>query len=136
MNKVLFLTVFILSLLLFAALSPEVKGQKREGYRIFPREVAHWFGWLGFIFFTISTFYSALKRIFPKGIKSWLMIHCITGIFSIVITIIHIINRIQVLRLGDLVSFLAFLLMVVIVITGILGRFVKVKSHWKILHIS
>ncbi|MEM3550664.1 MAG: hypothetical protein QW222_01455 [Candidatus Bathyarchaeia archaeon] len=143
MGKTLFLMIFILSLLLLTAfitfnIGPEARRQQRGSYRIFPRDIAHWFGWAGFIVFAVSAFYSALKRGFPGSIKTWLVIHCIAGTLSIALVAFHIINKIQVLRPGYFISFFAFLLMVVIVITGILGRYIKakiIKDYWRTLHI-
>lgn len=74
MNRPLLLMVSILSLLLLAALitfnvGPEARYRQRESYRIIPRDTAHWFGWMGFLLFAVSTFYSALKRGFQKVLK-------------------------------------------------------------------
>ncbi|MEM1539843.1 MAG: hypothetical protein QXJ07_00445 [Candidatus Bathyarchaeia archaeon] len=68
-----------------------------------------------------------------------MLVHCITGTLSLVLVVFHIINKIQAPRPGCFISFFAFLLMAVIVISGILGRYVKVKiikDYWKTLHIS
>ncbi|MEM1539842.1 MAG: hypothetical protein QXJ07_00440 [Candidatus Bathyarchaeia archaeon] len=70
MSKPLFLMVFILFLLLVAALvtfnvGPKARRQQRGSYRIFPRDTAHCFGWMGFAIFAVSASYSALKRGFP-----------------------------------------------------------------------
>lgn len=135
--------VFILSLLLIAALvtfniGAEARRRQRGSYRIFPRDVAHWFGWVGFAIFAVSAFYSALKRGFPKSIKTWLLVHCVTGALSIVLVALHIINKIQFPRPSYFISFFGFLLMAVIVISGIIGRYVKakiIKDYWKTLHI-
>jgi len=143
LSKALFLMGFILFLLLLASLitfniGPESKHRQRGSYRIFPRDVAHCFGWAGFLVFAISAFYSALKRGFPKSIRTWLLVHCIAGTLSIVFVAFHIINKIQIPRPGYFISFFAFLLMTVIVISGILGRYVKIKfikDYWRTLHI-
>ncbi|MEM3174383.1 MAG: hypothetical protein QXU02_05795, partial [Candidatus Bathyarchaeia archaeon] len=129
MSKTLFLMLSISSLLLIAALitfnvGPEARRQQRGSYRIFPRDTAHWFGWVGFFIFAASASYSALKRCFPKSIKTWLFVHCITGTLSIVLVAFHMINKIQAPKV---ISFFAFLLMAVIVVSGILGRYVKIK---------
>ncbi|MEM2341834.1 MAG: hypothetical protein QXX94_04985 [Candidatus Bathyarchaeia archaeon] len=91
----------------------------------------------GFLFFAVSIFYSALKRGFPRSIKTWLLVHCITGTFSLLLVVFHIINRIQAPRPGYFISFFALLLMVMIVVSGTLGRYVKakfIKDYWRILH--
>ncbi|MEM2465477.1 MAG: hypothetical protein QXL85_07715 [Candidatus Bathyarchaeia archaeon] len=134
--------VFILFLLLLSALivfnvGPQARYQQRGSYRIFPRDVAHWFGWAGFLVFAASASYSALKRGFPRSIKTWLLVHCMAGILSLVLVFFHIINKIQVLRPGFFISFFTFLLMVVIVVTGILGRYLRVRvirDYWRTLH--
>jgi len=139
----LFLIIFILFLLLLTALvtfniGPDTKRRQRGAYRIFPRDTAHLFGWMGLLIFAASVLYSALKRGFPKNVKTWIFVHCIMGILSIIFVVFHIINKIQALNPGHFISFFAFLLMVVIVISGILGRYAKVKFikyYWKTLHI-
>ncbi|MEM2448192.1 MAG: hypothetical protein QXM89_04760 [Candidatus Bathyarchaeia archaeon] len=143
MNKTLLLIVCILSLMLLAALitfniGPEARRRQRGTYRLFPRDTAHLFGWAGFLIFAASASYSALKRGFPKNIKEWLLFHCATGILSIILVAFHIINKIQAPKPGYFLSFFALLLMTVIVVTGILGRYVKVKiikDYWRILHV-
>lgn len=143
MNKTWFSIIFILLLLLLTALitfniGPEARRRQRGAYRIFPRDTAHLFGWAGFVIFAASASYSALKRGFPKNIKTWLLIHCTTGGLSIALVAFHIINKIQVLKPGFFFSFFAFLLMIVIVVSGILGRYVKtkfIKDYWRTLHI-
>ncbi|MEM1990620.1 MAG: hypothetical protein QW782_08325 [Candidatus Bathyarchaeia archaeon] len=143
LSKTLFLMISILSLLLVAALitfniGPEARRQQRGPYRIFPRDTAHWFGWVGLFIFAASASYSALKRGFPKSIKTWLLVHCITGALSMVLVTFHIINKIQAPRPGYFISFFAFLLMAVIVVSGMLGRYVKIKfikDYWRTLHI-
>ncbi|MBS7619383.1 hypothetical protein KEJ21_01895 [Candidatus Bathyarchaeota archaeon] len=135
--------VFVLSLLLFTAfivfnVGPEARRQQRGSYRIFPRDLAHWFGWAGLMVFAVSTFYSALKRGFPRNIKTWLLAHCVMGTLSLGLVAFHIINKIQVLMPGYFISFFTFLLMAVIVITGILGRYLKtkiIKDYWRMLHV-
>lgn len=135
--------IFILTLLLVAALitfnmGPVARRQQRGPYRLFPRDVAHWFGWTGFLVFAVSVSYSALKRGFPKSIKTWLLVHCVTGMLSLAFVSLHIINKVQFLRPGYFVSFFALLLMVTIVVSGVLGRYVKVrfiKDYWRTLHV-
>lgn len=142
MSKALLLTISILSLLLLAALitfnvGPEARYRQREPYRIFPRDVVHWFGWMGFLLFAASISYSALKRGFPRNIKTWLLVHCVTGTLSLLLVVLHIINRIQAPKPGYFISFFALLLMVTIVVNGILGRYVKAKfirDYWRTLH--
>ncbi|MGP3667713.1 MAG: hypothetical protein ACKD6N_07760 [Candidatus Bathyarchaeota archaeon] len=143
MRKTLFLIIFVLLLLMLAALivfntEPGGRYQQRGAYRIFPRETAHLFGWAGLTIFTASTFYSALKRVSPKNVKTWLLIHCIMGELSIVLVFFHTINKIQALKTGYFISIFTLLLMVVIVVSGILGRYVKtgfIKDYWKTLHV-
>ncbi|MEM4406613.1 MAG: hypothetical protein QXT73_04515 [Candidatus Methanomethylicaceae archaeon] len=142
MSKALFLMVFVLSLLLLTAViafnvGPEARHQQK-GYVVFPKDTAHWFGWLGFLIFAASTSYSALKRGFPESIKTWLSVHCITGTASIVLVALHILNKIQSPRPGYFLSFFALILMIVIVVSGILGRYLKakiIKDYWRTLHI-
>ncbi|MEM2021867.1 MAG: hypothetical protein QXP80_06550 [Zestosphaera sp.] len=143
LSKALFLMIFIMSLLLLTAIitfniGPYARHRQRESYRIFPRDAAHWLGWAGFLIFAVSAFYSAVKRGFPENIKAWLLIHCMTGMLSLALVAFHIINKIQAPRPGYFISFFAFILMTVIVVSGILGRYVKVKfirEYWRTLHI-
>jgi hypothetical protein len=143
LRKALLLLIFILFLLLLTAIitfnvGPEARRRQRGAYRIFPRDTAHVFGWAGFLIFAASAAYSALKRGFPRNIKTWLLVHCITGALSIVLVAFHIINKIQAPRPGYFISFFAFLLMAVIVVSGVLGRYVKAKfirDYWRTLHI-
>jgi FtsH-binding integral membrane protein len=112
--------------------------QQRGPYRVFPGDTAHWFGWMGFLFFAGSASYSAFKRGFPRNIKTWLLIHCVVGTLSLILVAFHIINKLQALRPGYFISFFAFFLMAVIVIGGILGRYVKAKiirDYWRTLHV-
>lgn len=105
---------------------------------MFPRDMAHWLGWIGFILLAVSAAYSGLKRGFPQNIKLWLTIHCIPGILSFTFTGMHIINKILHIRPGMLLSFLAFILMGVIVIGGIIGRYAKtgiLSNYWRKFHI-
>lgn len=98
MNKTLFLIIFILFLLLLTALvtfniGPDTRRRQREAYRIFPRDTAHLFGWMGLLIFAASALYSALKRDFSKTLKTWIFVHCIMGILSIIFVVFHIINK-------------------------------------------
>ncbi|MEM2739577.1 MAG: hypothetical protein QXQ29_02095 [Candidatus Bathyarchaeia archaeon] len=143
LKKALFLMISILFLLLATTfivfnIGPHARHQQRGPYRLFPRDIAHWFGWIGFLVFAASVSYSALKRGFPKNIKSWLLVHCTTGTLSILFATFHIINKIQLLRPGYFISFFTFFLMVTIIVSGILGRYMKarfIKDYWRTLHI-
>jgi hypothetical protein len=137
----MFLIISILSLLLLTAIITfnvgPARRQQMGPYRVFPRDTAHWFGWAGFLVFAGSASYSALKRGFPRNIKTWLLIHCVTGTLSLIVVAFHIINKIQAPRPGYFISFFAFFLMAVIVIGGIAGRYVKakiIKDYWRTLH--
>jgi len=127
--------VLATSLLVFSTEPGRYRGPP---YRFFPRDVAHWFGWVGAALLGVSAAYSALKRGFPKSIKLWLSIHCIPGILSLVFTGIHLLNKLGRIRPGYFFSFFTFGLMLVIVVGGIAGRYVKirvVKDYWRILHV-
>lgn len=136
------LIIAILSLLLLTAIITFNFGparlRQRGPYRVFPKDLAHWFGWIGFLVFAGSASYSALKRGFPQNIKTWLLFHCVMGTLSLIFVAFHIINKIQAPRPGYFISFFAFFLMAVIVLGGIAGRYVKakiVKDYWRTLHI-
>ncbi len=144
MRKVLVFIIVVFSLLLLTSvltlnIGPLGSRRRRErgSYRIFPRDFAHWLGWVGFLVLAISAFYSALKRGFPRSLKLWLGVHCIMGTLSIILVAFHLINKIGRMRPGYFISFFAFLLMVVIVVGGILGRYVRVRvvrAYWRTLH--
>lgn len=145
MRKVLVLIVVVFSLLLLTAVltfNVGSEGSKRRGergdYRIFPKDLAHWLGWVGLLVLAVSAFYSALKRGFPRSLKLWPGVHCVMGTVSIVFVAFHLINKVERMRPSYFFSFLAFFLMVVIVTGGILGRYVRVrvvKEYWRTLHI-
>lgn len=111
----------------------------RGPWRIYPKGVAHWFGWIGAVLLGVSATYSALKRGFPKSIRLWLTVHCIPGILSLILTGFHMINRLGAARLGHFLSFFTFGLMAIIVISGIAARYVKkikiIREYWRTLHI-
>lgn len=113
--------------------------QERFGWaRMFPRDVAHWFGWIGFGLLAVSAAYSGLKRGFPKSVKLWLSVHCIPGTLSLAFTGIHIINKFIRPKPGMALSFITFDLMAIIVLGGIAGRYVQVKfvrEYWRLFHI-
>jgi hypothetical protein len=139
-KKILILFSTIAIILLFTLLLIGTGPIRHRGpWRLFPVDVAHWFGWVGGVLLGVSATYSALKRGFPKSIKLWLSVHCIPGIISLLITSIHLVNRIFFARPEHFLSFFTFGLMVVIVVGGILGRYFNrmrvVKDYWKTLHI-
>jgi hypothetical protein len=111
----------------------------RDPWGILPEDTAHWFGWAGGAFLGVSASYSALKRGFPRSIKLWLAVHCVTGIISLIITGVHLINWIGSARPSQFLSFFNFGLMAIIVVGGIGGRYATkirvVRDYWRILHI-
>jgi hypothetical protein len=115
------------------------RGQSRGPWRFFPKDTAHWYGWAGAILLAVSATYSALKRGFPQSIRLWLFVHCIPGILSLVVTAIHLLNRLGRARLGHFLSFFTFGLMAVIVVGGVVGRYrVKIpllREYWRQLHL-
>ena len=132
--------LMLLSILNFSSLVTPVDAfqerRREDGWRLFPRDVAHWFGYFGFVLLAVSAAYSGLKRGFPQNIKLWLTIHCIPGILSLLFTGIHIVNKILHLRPGMILSFLTFILMAIIVVGGIIGRYTKMLSnYWRTFHI-
>ncbi|MEM2921815.1 MAG: hypothetical protein QXF26_05805 [Candidatus Bathyarchaeia archaeon] len=135
-------TSVLLFILVFSFLTSNVGAaqarRQRGGWRLFPRDTAHWLGWIGFILLGVSAAYSGLKRGFPQNIRLWLTIHCIPGILSFILVGMHVINKVLHIRPGMLLSFLAFILMGVIVIGGIVGRYAKkgiLSNYWRMLHI-
>ncbi len=145
LRKVLVLITVVFSLLLLTSLltfniGPAGSRRQRErgSYRIFPKDSAHWLGWVGLFLLAVSASYSALKKGFPTNLKLWFSVHCVMGTLSIVFVAFHLINKIERMRPSYFVSFFAFFLMVVIVVGGILGRYVRVrvvKEYWRTLHI-
>lgn len=133
---VLTIIVILLVTLLLVGTGPV---RHRGPWRLFPVDVAHWFGWAGGILLAVSAVYSALKRGFPKKIKLWLTVHCIPGILSLLMTGIHLANKVFFAKPEHILSFFTFGLMVVIVVGGILGRYVNrpkmIRDYWKTLHI-
>ncbi|MBO3803648.1 MAG: hypothetical protein JTT11_07255 [Candidatus Brockarchaeota archaeon] len=133
------LALVLASLLALTALLIGTGPVRHRGpWRIFPRDVAHWFGWAGAVLLGASASYSALKRGFPGNVKSWLAVHCIPGILSLLVTGIHLANRVAYARPQHFLSFFTFVLMATIVVSGIVGRYVKTKflrGYWRTLHI-
>lgn len=72
----------------------------RGPWRVFPRDTAHILGWTGALLLGVSASYSALKRGFPRSIKLWLTVHCTPGFVSLLITGVHLINRVGAARPG------------------------------------
>lgn len=137
---ILVLILTLLGLLLLTSLLIGTGPMRHRGpWRVFPKDTAHWFGWIGAVFLGISAFYSALKRGFPRSIKLWLTAHCVPGIISLLITGVHLINRLGAARPSHFLSFFTFGLMVIMVLGGIGGRYAKrikvVRDYWRILHI-
>lgn len=142
LGKVLFVTSIVL-LLLFSSFAAtfilhdggyQWRGSRDATWRGF----VHQLGWVSFLLFIASNFYSILKRVSSKRVKTWLLIHCVLGIVSLVFACIHAIGGLWPIRSKDFLSLFAFLLMIVVVVSGILGRFVSVrfiKSYWKVLHV-
>jgi len=139
-NPILVLVLTLLGLLLLTSLLIGTGPVRHRGpWRLFPKDTAHWFGWIGAVLLGISASYSALKRGFPRSIKLWLTVHCIPGIISLLMAGIHLINRVGAARPSHFLSFFTFGLMVIIVLGGIGGRYTRkikiVKDYWRILHI-
>ena len=115
------------------------QGGSRGPWRLFPQDTAHWYGWVGAVLLGVSATYSALKRGFPENIRLWLFIHCIPGILSLLITGVHLLNRLFRARPGHFLSFFTFGLMAVIVVGGIAGRYrVRIPfigEYWRQLHL-
>ena len=138
-NTIVFILTIVI-ILLFTLLLVGTGPVRHHGpWRLLPVDMAHWFGWTGGILLAVSASYSALKRGFPRKIKLWLTVHCIPGVLSLLMTGIHLANRIFFARPAHFLSFFTFGLMIVIVLGGILGRYVNkpsiVKNYWKTLHI-
>ncbi|MBO3797366.1 MAG: hypothetical protein QXI42_08935 [Thermoproteota archaeon] len=139
-EKTLVLILTIAAILLFTLLLIGTGPIRHRGpWRLFPVDVAHWFGWVGGIMLGVSAAYSALKRGFPGKIRLWLALHCIPGIASLLLTSIHLANRVFYARPEHFLSFFTFGLMVVIVVGGILGRYLNkprvIRDYWRTLHI-
>ncbi|MEM2057950.1 MAG: hypothetical protein QXU11_05330 [Thermoproteota archaeon] len=139
-EKTLVLILTIAAILLFTLLLIGTGPIRHRGpWRLFPVDVAHWFGWAGGIMLGVSAAYSALKRGFPGKIRLWLTLHCIPGIASLLLTGIHLANRVFYARPEHFLSFFTFGLMVVIVVGGILGRYLNkprvIRDYWRTLHI-
>ncbi len=139
-GAILVLLGTILALLLLTSLLIVTRGGRSRGpWRLFPKDAAHWYGWAGAVLLAVSATYSALKRGFPQSIRLWLFVHCIPGILSLIVTVIHLLNRLGRARPGHFLSFFTFGLMAVIVVGGIVGRYrVKVpllREYWRQLHL-
>jgi len=132
--------IMLLSILAFSSLVAPIDAiQERRGeggWRLFPRDVAHWFGYFGFVLLAVSAAYSGLKRGFPQNLKLWPTIHCIPGILSLLFTGIHVINKVLHPKPGMILSFLTFILMAIIVVGGTIGRYTRMlSSYWRTFHI-
>jgi len=139
-NSILVLVLTLLGLLIFTSLLIGTGPMRHRGpWRVFPKDTAHWFGWMGAVFLGISALYSALKRGFPGSVKLWLTVHCIPGILSLLMTGVHLINRVGAARPSHFLSFFTFVLMAIIVLGGIGGRYARkikiVRDYWRTLHI-
>jgi len=132
----------LLSVLVFSAFACQTYAiEERRGggqWRLFPRDTAHWFGWIGFALLAVSATYSALKRGFPQNIRLWLTVHCVLGVLSLIFTSLHMVNKVFHMRTGMVLSLLTFVIMAIIVIGGIMGRYLKttiLSRYWKTLHV-
>lgn len=139
-EKTLVLVLTIAAIMLFTLLLIGTGPIRHRGpWRLFPVDVAHWFGWAGGIMLGVSAAYSALKRGFPGKIRLWLTLHCVPGVASLLLTAIHLANRVFYARPEHFLSFFTFGLMIVIVAGGILGRYVNkpriIRDYWRTMHI-
>jgi hypothetical protein len=140
-QPILILLVTLLGLLIFTSLLVGTDTLRHRGpWRVFSKDTAHLLGVVGAVLLGTSALYSALRRRFPRGLKTWLNIHCILGILSLLTVGVHIINRVEAARPSHFLSFFTFGLMVIIVSSGVGGRYARkikiVRDHWRSLHIS
>ncbi|MEM4653096.1 MAG: hypothetical protein QW535_03220 [Candidatus Nezhaarchaeales archaeon] len=142
LNKVLLVTTIILLLLLLSFIATfTLQGEKyrwRGHHGTTLRGFVHQLGWIGFSLFMISNFYPLLKRVSPRNIKTWLLIHCLSGIASLIFICLHVVGGLWPVGPRDPLSLFAFFLMIMVVVSGVLGRFMRVtfvKSYWRALHV-
>ncbi|MEM0217713.1 MAG: hypothetical protein QXM73_03050 [Candidatus Nezhaarchaeales archaeon] len=142
LNKILLIASVILLLLLLSftvTLILQGEGYRWRGRRDATlRDYAHQLGWIGTSLFVTSNLYSLLKRISPRNVKTWLPIHCMLGIASLIFVCLHVIGGLWPIRPGGFLSLFGFLLMIVVITSGVLGKFVKiefVKNYWRVLHV-
>lgn len=142
LGEVLLIASIVVLLLLLSftvTLILQGEGYRWRGYRDDTlRGSVHQLGWISFSLFVASNFYSLFKKVSPRDVKTWLLIHCVLGIMSLIFASLHVIGGLWPVRFRDFLSLFAFLLMIVVVVSGILGRFVRIgfiKSYWRILHV-
>jgi len=121
-NQIVVLLITLGVLLLFASILVQTGPALHRGpWRLYPKDVAHRFGWMSTFTMMASSSYPFLKRIAPKGIRRWLDLHCALGAMSLPLIGVHLYNRLSRIRPVHIVSFYTFGLMIVIVTSGIVS---------------
>ena len=139
-GKIAALVITLGALLLFVSVFLQTGPARHRGpWRLYPKDFAHVFGWMGTATMAASSAYPLLKRGFKKEIRRLLDMHCVLGIASLFPVVVHLYQRLFLIRAVHLVSFFTFGLMVVIVASGVMLRYRSgnrfIKAYSKTVHV-
>lgn len=105
--------------------------------RLFPKDMAHWFGWIGTMALMITTILS-LRWSLVKKTSRRVSVHCALGAASLLLVVIHVNSRFLLIRPVHIPSFFTLALMVVVATSGSMARIAPgrrfVSSYWRHFH--
>jgi hypothetical protein len=106
--------------------------------RLFPKDVVHWFGWIGAMALMITSILSIKRWSIMKKPRRRVSIHCALGAASLLLVVIHVNSQFLLIRPAHLPSFFTLTLMVVIATSGSMARIAPgrrfVSSYWRHFH--
>jgi hypothetical protein len=105
--------------------------------RLFPKDTAHWFGWISAMALMITSILSLRWSLVRKTSRR-VSIHCALDAASLLLVVIHVNSRFFLIRPAHLPSFFTLALMVVIATSGSMARIAPgrrfVSSYWRHFH--
>ena len=128
------------TLLLFTSILIQTGPTFQQGpWRLYPKDLAHTFGWIGTAIMTVSSAYPRLKRGFMKGMRRRFDMHCVLGIASLSLIVVHLYQRLLQIRAVHMVSFFTFGFMFIITASGVIRRFRSgngyLKAYSQVFHV-
>lgn len=97
----------------------------------------------GFYYFRFKNIKNQIRNVdkshvkdLAKDYKRAVSLHCIYGYISFFLSLVHVVNRFQSIRLS--LSYILLLLYIAVIFSGIYGKYLKKLSffnrHWKKIH--
>jgi len=106
--------------------------------RLFPRDMTHWFGWIGAMALTITSILSIKRWSILKKTSRSVSVHCALGAASLLLVVIHVNSRFLLIRPTHLPGFFTLALMGVVTTSGSMARIAPgrrfVSSYWRHFH--